>query len=93
MLRGTNFPETNYLPHCNGRAPCGEYLVMDNLGATAAALESSVEAGSESPPFDDFYWKLRRVPGIAEVFDAANAPLNPLEPARDAVARQLEDAQ
>jgi hypothetical protein len=46
---------------------------MDSLGATAAALEPSVEAGSGSPPFDDFYWKQSR--------------------ARDAVTRQLEDAQ
>ena len=93
MRRGMNFPETNYLPHCNGRASCGEYLVMDSLGATAAALEPLVEAGSESPPFDDFYWKLRRVIGTPRFLTAANAPLNPLEPARDAVARQLEDAQ
>jgi len=73
MRRGTNSLETNYLHHCNGRAPCGEYLVMESLGATAAALEPSVEAGSGSPPFDDFYWKQSR--------------------ARDAVTRQLEDAQ
>ena len=43
---------------------------MDSHGATAAALEPSVEAGSESLSFVDFYWReLRRVLGLAFVLN------------------------